>query len=254
KKNRHPFYNTNEKREALREQIFQELIKNNRLSDDDQISIGRGGAMPSSLAKEGKAFIVIGLPASGKSTIASKIAKEYNAAIVDSDYAKRKFPEYSLLQGSSIVHDEATLVTFGSEEANVNEPNVYEYLTGQKANIVIPKIGHDIRSVLGLRDDLLKEGPLQYNEVHLVLVSVDRETSTSRALDRFIRTQRYVPLGLVFDAFANDPTLTYYRVKDCDKWASTGKVTTKGSNPKLVCCSSDQNPVFVLFGGADESK
>lgn len=250
--NRHPYYATDESRKSLRERIFKELAFSIRLDNDDNIKLGEGGALPKTeIKKEGKAFIIIGLPASGKSTIASEIADHYNAAIIDSDYAKRKFPEYSLPQGASVVHDESTLITFGAESGDSDEPSLYEYFTKDRCNIVIPKIGHDEQSVLGLRDALLSSEAGSYSEVHLVLVSVDRTISTNRALNRFISTNRYVPLSLVFDVYANDPTLTYYRIRDCENWASTGKMKTEQSSPVYVS-GSDNNPVKIIFGGQDD--
>ncbi|EHU4977830.1 hypothetical protein KY909_003642 [Vibrio vulnificus] len=248
--NRHTFYATDERRRLLREQIFEELAFKERLDDDDRISLGHGGSLPKTgLKYEGKAYIIIGLPASGKSTIASAIADHFNAAIIDSDYAKRKFPEYCLPQGASIVHDESTLVTFGDESGMSDEPSLYEFFTKDTSNIVIPKIGHDEESVIGLRDKLLSNDVANYSEVHLVLVSVDRSISTKRALKRFLKTDRYVPLSLVFDVYANDPTLTYYRVRECVKWTSTGKVKTDQASPVYIGGTGNSNPAEVLFGG-----
>ncbi|WP_318451733.1 zeta toxin family protein [Photobacterium leiognathi] len=252
KKNRHTFYYTDEKRRQLREKIFLELVFEKRLPSDDDICLGRGGALPENVKNEGKAYIIIGLPASGKSTIAEKVADKYHAALVDSDLAKRKLPEFSLPQGASIVHAESSQITFGSDDEGNDEPSVYEYFTKNRTNIVIPKIGQDVDSVLALRDSLLEESEYKYDEVHLILVSVDRKESTKRALARFLKTNRYVPLSLVFDVYANDPTLTYYRVRDCDKWTSTGKVTTDGPTPKYVAGSTEDNPVNILFGGVNE--
>ncbi|MGR5061989.1 hypothetical protein [Photobacterium sp. DNB22_13_2] len=251
--NRHPFFATDESRKKLREDIFKELAFLERLDDDDDIKLGKGGALPKTeIKKEGKAFIIIGLPASGKSTIASQIADYYSAAIIDSDYAKRKFPEYSLPQGASIVHDESTLITFGAESGDSDEPSLYEFFTKDKCNIVIPKIGHDEKSVLGLRNALLSNEAGSYSEVHLVLVSVDRTISTERALSRFLKTDRYVPLSLVFDVYANDPTLTYYRVRECTNWTTTGKVKTEASSPVYVGGSGQENPAQIIFGGTND--
>ncbi|MCD9554673.1 hypothetical protein GLP31_19595 [Photobacterium carnosum] len=249
KSNRHTYYATDESRRNLRTSIFEELAFNERLESDDDIKLGYGGVLPKAgIKKEGKAFIIIGLPASGKSGVANKIADYYHAAIIDSDYAKRKFPEYCLPQGATIVHDESTLVTFGSENDDDDEYSLYELFTKERANIVIPKIGHDESSVIGLRDKLLNNTSGKYDEVHLILVSVDRVISTKRALNRFLETNRYVPLGLVFDVYANDPTLTYYRVRECTKWTSTGKVKTDNPTPCCQNYSGVNSPVNVLFG------
>jgi hypothetical protein len=45
-------------------------------------------------------------------------------------------------------------------------------------------------------------------------VSLDRKKATIRAIGRFIKTGRYVPLGLIFDGYANDPLNTYFFMKD----------------------------------------
>ncbi|RXJ70649.1 hypothetical protein CS022_22545 [Veronia nyctiphanis] len=254
--NRHTSYATDNKRVELREQIFSELAFKERLDNDDEIELGKGGCLPKSGVKnEGKAFIVTGLPASGKSNVASKVADHFNAAIIDSDYAKRKFPEYPLPQGASVVHDESNLVAFGGDPEDGNfddEPSLYEYLIKDRTNIVIPKIGHDQDSVLGLRDKLLNNSAANYDEVHLILVSVDRVISTDRALNRFINTERYVPLSLVFDVYSNEPTLTYYRVKDCEKWTSTCKLKTNGEEPVCVASNGDNCPSVIFKGENDD--
>ncbi len=222
--NRHPKYTSEESRVSLREKIFEELRKERRLANDDDISLGNGGAYPQQpLKKEAEAFIVTGLPASGKSTVSNLIADTYGAYVIDSDYAKRKFPEYAEEYGASILHEESTLVTFGSPEKKYkDEPNLYEYCLAERANMVIPKIGHSVESIDALKDFLSGRG----YKVHLTLVSLDRVESCKRALQRYLTTKRYVPLGLVFDVYANDPILTYYRIKDKGGWASTGKVAT----------------------------
>ncbi len=242
--NRHISYSSDEQRLHLRERIFEELITLERLDNDDDIKLGSGGILPKGgLSCSSQAYIIIGLPASGKSTIANKIADHYGACIIDSDYAKRKFPEFEIAQGASIVHDESSLVTNGGDRNFAEEPSVYEFMMTSMANMVIPKIGYDCKSICGIRDGLIAKG----YSVSLVLVHVDRQKSTARALDRFIKTGRYVPLGLVFDVYSNDPTLTYYRVKDQDAWTTVGKVSTEGDKPFYIS-GSENNPLKMLYG------
>ncbi|WP_341495496.1 zeta toxin family protein [Photobacterium damselae subsp. damselae] len=238
-----PPYCSDQERKALRQLIFRNLVSQNRLTNDDDISLEEGGVLPESgLKMEKQAIIITGLPASGKSTIAEKMADYYGAAIVDSDYAKRKFPEFRLAQGASMVHDESTLVTFGMA-SYPGELSVYGFMISSEANIVIPKIGDNADNIRKMRDDLIAQG----YDVHLVLVNVNRVVSTKRALQRFVTTSRYVPLGLVFDGYANDPTLAYYRMKDDKQWASTGKLSTEGDKPILIhgCTHS---PATILYG------
>ncbi|WP_263831684.1 zeta toxin family protein [Sulfurospirillum oryzae] len=237
---RHPSYMAKKDRQKLRTTIFEELITQKRLDNDDNIKLGDGGALPKSDLKfESQAFIIIGLPAAGKSTIAEKIADTYGACILDSDYAKRKFPEFTCPHGASIVHEESSLVILGDDKMP-DELSVKEYMILQKANIIIPKIGYNVDSIKTMRDYLISK---KY-KVHLILVSVDKETSTKRALDRFVRTDRYVPLALIFDTYSNDPMLTYYRLKDCENWGSIGKISTEGEHPEVIY-NKNNSPVEI---------
>ena len=45
------------------------------------------------------------------------------------------------------------------------------------------------------------------------MVSLEREKSVRRAFQRFLKTDRYIPLSLIFDGYANDPILCYYRLR-----------------------------------------
>lgn len=250
-KYRHPSYKSDADREDLRESIFEELISLARLPDDDQIGPGIGGLAPPehiTAMQARQAFILLGLPASGKSSIANRVADENGAFVVDSDYAKRKFPEfgYSGGQGAALVHEEAQLVTFGVQgESNVN---VLEFCVAQGHNIVIPKIGSKADSIRTLREDLIEKG----YEVHLTLVKADRICSVRRALDRFQRTGRYVPLALIFDGYGNDPILSYYYIRGDKAWASTGMLSTEGASP-VVLEATTGNPAN-LYGGDSDGK
>lgn len=97
----HPFHYDKEKsveensakatRIALRRRIIEELYGN--------------GAEK----KERKAFIVIGLPASGKSSaVAEPLAQKYGALIIDSDEAKERLPEFTDGLLADAVHEESS--------------------------------------------------------------------------------------------------------------------------------------------------
>lgn len=164
-----PRYKNDSVRKDLREKIFKELISNSRLDDDDQISLGSGGALPNSgILKNKEAFILTGLPASGKSSIANQICEAFGAMIIDSDYAKRKLPEYETEFGPNLVHEESSIITFGSNKQQFKEePNLFDYCVSQEMNMVLPKIGYDLKSLEQLRDKMLSYG----YKVHLTLVN-----------------------------------------------------------------------------------
>jgi len=233
-------YLTDEKRKELRKRIFEELISNERLENDDDIILGRGGALPTGkqVTKNKQAYIIIGLPASGKSTIANIIADKYCCMILDSDYAKRKLPEYTKPAGASLVHDESDEIVFG--EQNTIDFNLLEFCCACGNNIVIPKIGHKQNRILDLARTLVD---WEYS-IHLILISLDRQKATKNAYRRFKKTKRYVPLSLIFDEYSNEPILTYYRIKENELFTSYGAISTDGE-PKYIE-SSDGNPA-ILF-------
>lgn len=239
---RHFNYISDSDRSSLRKQIFTELIQLERPCDDDLITLCIGGALPRSQSprREKKAYIVIGLPASGKSSISNKISDFIGGIILDSDYAKRKFPEYKTAFGASVLHEESSELIFGTK--NFDSFNLLDYCILGNLNIVIPKIGHDSKSILEFAQVLNSKG----YQNHLVLVSLDRKKSTQRAYKRFISTKRYVPLSLIFDSYSNEPTLTYYRIREEKVFESYCKISTENRPTKLVH-TSHNNPLTCLF-------
>lgn len=246
-------YVQNADRWKLRKQIVTELVELPREESDEDIRLGTGGALPlSEIKREKKAIIIIGLPASGKSTIANNIADHYGAVILDSDFAKRKLPEFKdSSAGASLVHDESDVLIFGYNENDKPDDfqSLIEICNSNDFNIVIPKIGHSYKSV----NDLAKGLKLFGYETHLVLVSLDRRKATLRAVKRFVDTKRYVPLSLIFDGYGNDPILSFYRLKDrimLDEVFidSYGKISTdvpRGNDPILIY--ADHNSPACLF-------
>ncbi|MFL9594217.1 zeta toxin family protein [Aeromonas schubertii] len=158
------------------------------------------------------------------------------AYIIDPDYAKLKLPEYNIL-GANVVHKESTAIVRGSTVTK-DENNLLAACIYHKANLVIPTVGQSLDDIREERNFLIKNG----YKVHLLLVSVKRETATVRALRRFIESGRYVPLSLIFDGYANDSVLTYHRTKNEQGWESYGKISTEGKEPTLIESSDESNP------------
>lgn len=236
------------KRLALQNQIVEELLIKTRLENDEDIRLGEGGAFPLNPVKtERNAFIVIGLPASGKSGISNKIADHYGAIILDSDYAKRKLPEFSALPfGATLVHEESDKIIFGDNN-RTSFKSLFDYCRETGSNIVLPKIGSNTNGILTLIDILKKSNYF----VHLTLVELDRLKATQRALSRFNETKRYVPLGLIFDTYANNPTVTFYKIitHNHTLLESYGSINTDvkiGTDPKKILGSNSSNPAELF--------
>ena len=228
-----PPYNTNKERENLRIRIVQELFDNERLLNDDKISLGRGGAKPIGgiALKDQKVYIVIGLPASGKSSVASTIADFTSSYLIDSDLAKRKLSEYKNDGGASLVHEESSYLA----------DMLLTECTKGKFNMVVPRIGNDFASIREYCGAFVEKG----YSVYLVLVELDRQYATIRAYNRYIETKRYIPLSLIYDSYINDSTLTYYRLKQRSPNLLSGFIhlnneVAKGKPPRIVeCCNME---------------
>ncbi len=193
-------------RRKLRKQIIEELYTLNRLDDDNDITLKSGGSAPKCEPKyDKKAIYIIGPPASGKSTISSIIADIYGAHIVDSDFAKRKLPEYTNQIGSaSLVHEESRHLVFDTEG-----DSLISRCFQNGNNIVVPKIGDNLDDILEFTKSLKS---IDYS-VYLISIDLDRQKATQRAYNRYISTKRYVPLSLIFDKYGNEPTLNYFKIK-----------------------------------------
>ena len=228
--NRHYKFRDETSRQKLRKNIVKELFDMERLPNDDDICFGAGGAKPcSNTITTGKAFYVIGPPASGKSGVANQLADMYGCYLLDSDYAKRKLPEYSSQIGAaSLVHDESDDIIFG-------ENGLMDQCLQKSYSVVIPKIGHNLNSVCEFCKGLKDAG----YTVYLVSVELDRQKAVQRAYYRYTYTNRYVPLSLIFDGYGNQPTLNYFKIKQqhSDVFSGFAQISTDvpfSSAPQVI--------------------
>lgn len=232
-------YNEEDARWNLRNQIVEELITLKRLEKDEDINLTIGGACPLTELKKGKkAYLIIGLPASGKSSIANTIADSTGSLIIDSDYAKRKLPEFRQYEyGATLVHKESSMIVSSFKDKPKRYTNIHS-LTDKAIlcdyNVVLPKIGHSIKDIIDISDFYKK---FDY-EIHLVLIYLNRKEATKRAIKRFLDTDRYIPLELIYDEYANDPILNYYLLKNHlnSKFDSYGVITSNVVYPNPYRC------------------
>lgn len=238
---RHREYRTMRERKILQKQILKELIELERLPSDDNIVLGAGGARPTCKkpSQKATAYIVSGAPASGKSGVAAKLADKTKSFVLDSDYAKRKFPEFwDYACGASLVHKEADAVIFGKEDS------LLEFCVYNRYNVVIPVVGRTEDSIEEIRHRL---DAMKYT-VHLITVALDRYECTRRAYRRFLESDRYVPLSYVFDEVGNEPERIYYAVERMHQnnseyvsYTLLSNDVPKGTSPKVVAMSG-QSP------------
>lgn len=153
-----------------------------RLADDAKVLAWVDEGLeppPNAIRYEGRAAILIGPPAAGKSTSANSLARKFAAAIVDGDEAKKVIPEYQGGIGANAVHKESSRLISAARAILMDE----------RANIVWPKIGDDPAQIRGLIADLKAAG----YKVNLIDVSVTADESLRRMIGRFLRTGRLIP-------------------------------------------------------------
>lgn len=145
-----------------------------------------------------KAVIILGPPASGKSSIANPIARRYGAAIIDPDEAKKLLPEFNDGAGATTVHEESGVLA---------ELVMYTALD-DGINIVIPKVGGKQETIREYIKILKANG----YKVDLVGMDVSYINARNRMFMRFLNTGRYIPLEYV-KKVGDEPMNTYNILK-----------------------------------------
>lgn len=145
-----------------------------------------------------EATVILGPPASGKSTFANAIARAKNAAIIDSDAVKSMLPEYGSGIGANAVHEESDIIT----------RRVFDAMRAEGVNVVIPKVGGTLAGIERLVESLKASG----YRVNIVNVAVDKDTAFRRMIGRFLSTGRLVNTAYMREV-GDGPSRTYAALK-----------------------------------------
>ena len=134
--------------------------------------------------REARFDVVLGLPASGKSSsLCDKISEEFGSRIIDNDEAKKLLPEYNNGWGAGVVHDESQRVS----EAQL------EICLTSKENIVFPKVGGNLRKI----EKTIRKAKRYGYKVYVHYVDLSRNKALGRMLSRFIETGRFLSPDLI---------------------------------------------------------
>ena len=169
--------------------------------------------------KEGKVWLVLGVPASGKSTFSDPLVEREGALLIDSDEAKKMLPEFSngLLAGA--VHEESAAIADAAiKRAVVNRDNLVLPLVGKTMSNLQEKIGG------------LKEAGY---EVNLIYVDLPVEKAIERTKARFRHTGRLVPPDYLHKVGLK-PRENYDKLKvtkEVDSYEAWDNNVNKGDNP-----------------------
>lgn len=124
---------------------------------------------------ERRAFVMVGYPGAGKSTIAQSLRDSQLAAHVVSDDARHYIPEYAVSRNAAAVHEEATHIA----KAQASR------ITSKGENIILETIG-SLDGIETLSAGLRAQG----YRITLVLIDTPRALAMEQAIDRWRRTGR----------------------------------------------------------------
>jgi dephospho-CoA kinase len=175
--------------------------------------------------------IILGPPASGKSTIANRLAINKKAAILDADEIKKTIPEYKNGVGVQAVHEESSELTTILQKTLIEEG----------ADHVFPKIGNSVESIQR-QINLYKENG--YN-VELILATVDSDEVYKRMINRFVETNRIIPPPFL-ESVGNNPKITYDKLKKKGEINGYAEIDNNGKNP-IATETSKTDPTGNIY-------
>lgn len=189
------------------------------------------------LRKERTVDIIMGVPASGKSSLIELggLRADRGALLIDADDAKAMLPEFDNGFGANRVHDESAAIVEGAVMPRA-------LMAGD--NVVWPIVGKTEKGVLD-KIALFKEHGYTVN-VHYM--HLDEKIATWRSLDRFNSAGRLLDPQYVF-AVNGGPLKVFNKIKgrrEIDGWAHYDNDVSFGEKPRLLETSSEGS--FARYG------
>jgi Zeta toxin/D-alanyl-D-alanine carboxypeptidase len=146
------------------------------------------GLPPGKIASDRRAVILLGAPASGKSTVANPLARALSAAIIDPDDAKKIIPEFKGGIGANAVHAESSTLSAATLERFAERGD----------NLLLPKVGASAGSIRRQIADLRSAG----YRVDVIHVQVPPGEAWRRSISRFLQTGRLIPPRVMEEGIA----------------------------------------------------
>ena len=207
-------------REGIQNGVYNRLQKSGSAVTDDSGHVSLTGE----IRREKRLDIVIGLPASGKSSaLVEPISEMYHSRIIDSDEAKKLLPEYNDGWGAGIVHKESQLIADRQFKAAVRNGE----------NITYPRVGGDCDELTDIIAAVKKQG----YSVYIHFNELDRNKALGRMINRFLETGRYIKPELV-TKYGNGISATYETLKNrselVDGFSKWNNDVPLGCRPQLI--------------------
>ncbi len=193
--------------------------------------------------KKGKRLdIVIGLPASGKSSaIVNPLSEFYQSVVIDSDIIKQKLPEYQDGWGSSLVHEESSLINAELLDVSLADGN----------NIVLPIVGSKVGSV----EKYIAQAKRYGYSVNLHLNELPGGKAVGRLLKRYFDKGRFIDPTFVA-GYGNKPAEVYELLKnrsDIDGYSSWDNDVEYGQRPRCRDSSENARVFAERYGSSGQS-
>lgn len=131
-----------------------------------------------------RADIIIGLSASGKSTLANRLADQHGSLVIDTDKAAKLLPEHNNGNGDIQVHREASRIA---------QRNVLGKAVKNGDNFVLPTLGRYPEKLKNILDELKANG----YSVHLHHVQIPVEVAQSRTVARYLKGDQMTDYRLI---------------------------------------------------------
>ena len=188
-------------RRVLQARIANELLEMNGFADLKSYKkvADDGGVHQLEIANDRKIDIVMGPPASGKSTVSEPLVVENQAVLIDADEAKKLLPEFDGGNGANAVHEESAEI---AERIMLNEA------LKEGKNIVLPMLGKNMAKVDKLLDGFESAG----YTINLHYVDLPLEKAAQRMLTRHVTNNRLIPISYMM-GIGDQPLNTYNAVK-----------------------------------------
>jgi len=187
-------------REPIRQQVYDKLMSYG--SAVTEVVDGRERTVYNGeVRNDRRADIIIGLPASGKSSaLVDPISSKYKSMLIDSDEAKKLIPEFDDGFGAGFVHEESKQIVM----------SVFAEAAHKGKNVVIPIVGSDYAKLKRIYIDPLRKKGYQ---VYVHMADINPNVAAGRNLRRFAETGRFVDLGATSFKYGNEPLAVFERVK-----------------------------------------
>ena len=221
-----------DERIALRNEIISKRLTEGSFShlDENGKEVYNGD-----VRRDKRIDIVVGLPASGKSSsIVNPLSEYYKSVVIDSDIIKTMLPEFNDGWGASLVHEESSKINMELLEKSMVDGK----------NIVLPVVGAKVSSVETYIGIAKKMG----YDVNVHLNELSNAKATGRLLLRYFNDKRFIPPNVVTEK-GNKPTDVYEQIKqrgDIDGYTRWNNDVAKGKRP-ILTESSRGNELFSQY-------